>query len=112
MIVFGGLKLKQGSDAEGAEKLLKENLIPAATGIEGLKMKILKRVKMPNEQPDQSTFDYIIMAEMDNPQNLMQLQQSKSTELNKFGEMMKEYAGHPYINAYTIIGRTDAAKSQ
>jgi hypothetical protein len=113
MIVLGGLKLKEGADAEAAEKLLKEQLIPAMTGIEGLKMKILKRVKMPGgqtETKDPGDYDYVMMAEFQKLQvfgQLMQKQYQGEKGLSKFGDMMKEYAGHPYINLYTIIAKTE-----
>jgi len=112
LVVLGGLKLKEGADAEGAEKLLKEQLIPAMTGIEGLEMKILKRMKMQDEQQTEDTgaYDYIMMAEIEGLQVFMQLMQGtyqERTGLSKFGDMMKEYAGHPYINLYTIIAKTE-----
>jgi hypothetical protein len=115
LVVLGGLKLKEGADAEGAEKLLKEQLIPAMTGVEGLKMRILKKMEMQQggQTADTGVYDYIMMAEVEKPQVLMQLMQKGyqgKTGLSKFGDMMKEYAGSPYINVYTIIARTKEAE--
>ena len=112
LVVLGGLRLKEGTDTEAAEKLLKEQLIPSMTGIEGLKMKILKRIQMPGGQPAEDTgaYDYIMMAEMEKPQVFMQLMQKEyqgKKGLSAFGDMMKEYAGHPYINPYTVIAKTE-----
>lgn len=112
LVVLGGLRLKEGADAESAEKLLKEQLIPAMTGMEGLKMKVLKRRKMQAEQQteDPGAYDYIMMAEIEGLQVFMQLRQGayqERTGLSKFGDMMKEYAGSPYINLYTIIAKTE-----
>jgi|GEM_PF-2079694 len=112
LVVLGGLRLKEGADPEGAEKLLKEQLIPAMTGIEGLKMKVLKRMKMQAEQQteDPGAYDYIMMAEIEKLQVFMQLLQGGSQGkpgLSKFGDMMKEYAGHPYISPYTVIAKTE-----
>ena len=111
LVVLGGLRLKEGADAEAAEKLLKEDLIPAMTGIEGLEMKILKRAKMPGDQTeDPGAYDYIMMAEIESLQVFMRLMQKEyqgKEGLSKFGDMMKEYAGHPYINPYTVIAKTE-----
>ena len=109
LVVLGGLNLKEGASSEEAEKLLKEQLIPAMKGIEGLNMKVLKRMKMPGEQTkDPNAYDYIMMAEMDGIRVFMQLMQSseQSPGLSKFGDLMKEHAGHPYINIYQILGKT------
>jgi hypothetical protein len=111
LVILGGLKLKEGADAEGAEKLLKEQLIPAMTGIEGLKMKVLERMKMQADQTEEpGAYDYIMMAEIEKIQVFMQLMQGNyqgRTGLSEFGDMMKEYAGSPYINVYTIIAKTE-----
>ena len=108
LVVLAGLRLKEEADIEGAEKLLKEQLIPAMTEMEGLKMKVLKRMKMPGEQTtDSGAYDYIMMAEIEKIQVFMQLMRSQDTGLSKFGDMMKEYAGHPYINPYTVIAKTE-----
>lgn len=112
MVVLGGLRLKEGVNAEDAEKLLKEQLVPTMKGIEGLDMKVLKRRKMQQggETEDSGAYDYIMMAEIENLQVFMKLMQKGyqgETGLSNFGDMMKEYAGHPYINVYTIIAETE-----
>ena len=47
ILVFGKLHLTPTGDAEIAEKLLKEKLLLAAKGIEGLKITALKRMQLP-----------------------------------------------------------------
>jgi hypothetical protein len=113
LIVLGGLKLKQDASPEAAEKLLKEQLLPSMKDIEGLKVKVLKRMKMPGEQTtDAGAYDYIMMAEMEGIQVFMQLMQNSENDagLSKFGDLMKEYAGRPYINIYQILGKTEVSK--
>lgn len=110
LVVLGGLKLKEGANSEEAEKLLKEQLIPSLKSVEGLKIKVLKRMKMPGEQTtDANAYDYIMMAEVDGIRVFMSLMQNSETDpgLSKFGDLMKEYAGHPYINIYQILGKTE-----
>ena len=47
ILVFGKLHLTPNGDATVAEKLLKEKLLPAAKGIEGLKITALQRMQLP-----------------------------------------------------------------
>jgi len=109
LFILGGLKLKPEASPEAAEKLLKEQLLPSMKGVEGLEMKVLKRMKMPGEQAkDATAYDYIMMAEVDGIQVFMQLMQNSGSDagISKFGDLMKEHAGHPYINIYQMIGKT------
>ena len=111
VVVLAGLKLLEGAEPEGAEKLLKEQLIPAITGIDGLKMKVLKSVKTPWGQTanaaDPGAYDYIMAAEIEKIQVLIQLIQGKDEGLSNFGDMMKEYAGRPHFNAYVVVAETE-----
>ena len=63
ILVFGKLHLTPTGDAEIAEKLLKEKLLSAAKGIEGLKITAPKRMQLPGpgapantNQPDFLTY--------------------------------------------------------
>jgi hypothetical protein len=110
LVVLGGLKMKEEANIEEAEKLLKEQLIPEMVKIEGLEMKVLKRLKTPWFQAaddDTGVYDYIMMAEVEKPEVLMQLMQGTGAGLQSFGDTMKKYAGHPYINIYTILAKTE-----
>ena len=108
LVVIGGLRLKEGADIEAAEKLFKETLIPAMKDIDGLDMKILKRMAMERTDAgtDSQVYDYIMLAEIEKLQVFMQLMRSQDAGLDAFGDTMKEYAGHPYINAYIVIAQT------
>ena len=112
VIMMGGLKLKEGADSSSAEKLFNEYLIPAMNDMKGLKMKVLKKMLMPNEKPDDNSADYIMMAEVDNPMTLMQLMNSQNRDprLEKFGDMMKQYANGPIMKGYTVIAKTNESK--
>lgn len=112
IVVLGGLKLKSGTDQEGAEKLFKENLIPLMQEVDGLEMKILKHIQMPNEKPEDILYDYIMMAEIKDQQVLMKMMQNRDDKLSKFGEMMKQYAGGPDLKMYTIIAKTEKAEKE
>ena len=112
IVVLGGLKLKSGTNQEGAEKLFKENLIPLMQEVDGLEMKILKHIQMPNEKPEDILYDYIMMAEIKDQQVLMKMMQNRDDKLSKFGEMMKQYAGGPDLKMYTIIAKTEKAEKE
>lgn len=112
IVVLGGLKLKSGADQEGAEKLFKENLIPIMQEVDGLEMKILKHIQMPNEKPEDVLYDYIMMAEIKDQQVLMKMMQNRDDKLSKFGEMMKQYAGGPDLKMYNIIAKTEKAEKE
>lgn len=110
LIVLGGLKMNEAANIEEAEKLFKEQLIPEMGKIEGLNMKVLKRMKTPWFQAsddDTGAYDYIMMAEVEKPEVLMQLSQGVGSGLSSFGDMMKKQAGSPYINIYTILAKTE-----
>ena len=108
LIVLGGLKIKAGASVEEAEKALKEQLIPAMRNVKGLEMKILKKMKMPgSQQPDSGAYDYVMMAEIESVQVFMQLLMGGDPALEKFGDVMKTYAGHPHINPYMVIAETE-----
>lgn len=112
IVVLGGLKLKSGADQEGAEKLFKENLIPLMQEIDGLDMKVLKHIQMPNEKPEDVLYDYVMLAEIKDQQTLMQMMQNRDDRLSKFGEMMKQYAGGPDLKMYTVITETKKAEKE
>jgi len=76
LVVLAGLKLQEGASVEETEKLFTEQLIPEMAKLEGLEMKVLKRVKMPGESAtteDSGAYDYIMMAEIEKIQAFMQL---------------------------------------
>jgi len=112
VVILGGLKLKDSVDQDSAEKLFYDKLIPAMKDIDGLRMRVVKRMPLPNEKPDANAYDYVMIAEVDNPLTLMQLMNSgnMNPKLNEFGKLMKEYAGEPNLKAYTVIADTDTKK--
>jgi hypothetical protein len=109
LVVLGGLKMREEADIEEVERLFKEQLIPEMQKIDGLDMKILKRMKMPDARASEATphaYDYIMMAEVEGLQVFMQLSQSRGAGLEAFGDMMKKHAGHPSIDIYSILAKT------
>jgi hypothetical protein len=110
LVVLGGLKMREGANIEEAERLFKEQLIPEMQKIDGLEMKILKRLQMPEAQaptPTSCYYDYIMMAEVEGLQVFMQLSQSRGAGLEAFGDMMKKHAGSPSIDIYSILAKTE-----
>jgi hypothetical protein len=110
LVILGGLKMREEANTEEAERLFKEQLIPEMQKIEGLEMKILKRMKMPEAQaptPTSCYYDYIMMAEVEGLQVFMQLSQSRGAGLEAFGDMMKKHAGEPSIDIYSILTETE-----
>lgn len=112
VVILGGLKLKDTADQEDAEKLFYDKLMPAMKDINGLRMRVVKRMPLPNEKPDANAYDYIMIAEVDNPLTLMQLMNSgnMNPKLSEFGKLMKEYAGEPNLKAFTVIADTNNKK--
>ncbi len=110
LVILGGLKMREEANIEEAERLFKEQLIPEMQKIEGLEMKILKRMKMPEAQAPTATqcnYDYIMMAEVEGLQVFMQLSQSRGAGLEAFGGKMKKHAGEPSIDIYSILTKTE-----
>jgi hypothetical protein len=118
LVILGGLRLQEGADPKEAEKLLKEDFIPKMTGVKGMKVRVLKNVRMnltgyddPSAQDsDKASYDYIMMAEIDNLGVFMQFMKKSyrgEKGLSAFGDLMKEFAGKPYINSYTIVAETE-----
>ncbi|MFC1716363.1 hypothetical protein ACFL6S_22010 [Candidatus Poribacteria bacterium] len=108
LVVLAGLKLKEGADVADAEKLFKEQLVPGLDGMDGLELRILKRMAMERrgETTDPNAYDYIMMADIEKLQVFMQLRQNPDAGLEGFGDMMKKYAGSPDFNLYTVIAKT------
>ncbi|MBD3182562.1 hypothetical protein GF312_09740 [Candidatus Poribacteria bacterium] len=109
IVVLGGLKLTDNADSKEAEALLKEKLIPEMSKIDGLDMRILKRMPLPGSEKaerDPGAYDYIMLAEMGKLQVFMQLTQMTGSGLREFGDMMKKHAGEPYINIYSVMAKT------
>jgi hypothetical protein len=77
--------------------------------INGLEMKVLKRFSMQqrNQTEDSGSYDYIMLAEIETLGVFVQLLRSQDSGLSNFGDLMKKYAGEPYINAYTILAKTE-----
>ncbi len=109
LIMLGGLKLKENADKASAEKLFNEYLIPSMKDKKGLKMKVLKKMPIPNEMSN--SYDYIMLAEVEDPMIIMQLMssQNRDNRLEQFGKAMKEYAGEPNLALYTIIADTSVS---
>ena len=108
LVVLAGLRLKEDADIEDVERLFKEQLVPGLDGMDGLKLRILKRMGMErlSETTDPGGYDYIMMAEIKSLGFFMQLRQDAETGLSGFGDMMKKHAGSPYFNIYTVIAKT------
>jgi hypothetical protein len=108
-LVFGKLKLKPTGDAEIAEKLLTEKLIPAAKEIQGLKMTTLKWTSVPGQEAQKKPYqpDYVMMAEMADINVFFQLMASHSADLEEYGEQMKVQAGKPEFELYEILGTSE-----
>ncbi len=108
LVILAGLRLKEGADIEDVERLFKEQLVPGLDGVDGLKLRILKRMGMERrgEATDPNAFDYIMMADITKLQVFMQLRQNPDAGLEAFGDMMKEHAGSPDFNLYTVIAKT------
>ncbi len=105
-LVLGRLKLNPIGDAEVAEKLLKEKLLPAAKGIQGLKMTALKWMSIPGQEMKKKPHqpDYIMMAEMENINVFLKLMGSHQGTLDEYGKQMKVQAGAPEFELYQILG--------
>ena len=108
LVVLAGLKLEEGADAEAAEKLFKETLIPALKDIKGLKVRVLKGMNMRQREETEYpvAYDYIMQAEFESFAGFWQLRQKQDAGLSEFGDMMKEYAGSPHFSLYTILAQT------
>ena len=107
LVVLAGLRLKEGADAEAAEELFKEKLVPALEDLKDLKIKILKRsTQVSAEVTDPGAYDYIMMAEFQSVQGFWELRQRQDGGLSEFGDMMKQYAGSPHFNLYTVLAQT------
>ena len=106
MLVFGKLHLTPTGDAAVAEKLLKEKLLAAAKGIEGLKITALKRMQLPGQrgQANTSQPDFVMMAEMTDVSVFTKLITSTPGALKEYGEQMKVQAGAPEFELYQIVG--------
>ncbi len=112
MVILAGLRLKEGADIAEVEKLFKEKLVPGLDGMDGLKLRILKRRAMERRDPatESTAFDYIMMADIEKLQVFMQLRQNPDAGLEAFGDMMKEHAGSPDFNIYTVLAKTKEDK--
>ena len=106
ILVFGKLHLTPTGDAEVAEKLLKEKLLPAAKGIAGLKITALKRMQLPAPGAPANTNqpDFVMMAELTDETVFAKLLTATPTALKEYGEGMKAQAGAPQFELYQILG--------
>ena len=106
ILVFGKLHLTPTGDAEIAEKLLKEKLLLAAKGIEGLKITALKRMQLPGPGPSANTNqpDFVMMAELTDVNVFTKLLTATPAALKEYGEGMKVQAGAPQFEFYQILG--------
>ena len=106
ILVFGKLNLKPTADATVAEKLLIEKLLPAAEGVEGLKMTVLKKVTMPQRgnSGNPSQPDFVMMAEISDITVFAKLLAQTPGALKEFGDQMKVQAGAPEFELYHILG--------
>ena len=108
-IVWGKLKLKPTGDAEVAEKLLTEKLLPAAKEMQGLKITALKWMSIPGREAQKKPYqpDYVMMAEMANVDVFFQLMTSHSDAMEEYGEQMKVQAVKPEFELYQILGASE-----
>lgn len=108
LVILAGLKLKEGADIADVERLFKEQLVPGLDGLDGLKLRILKRMGMERrgETTDPNAYDYIMMADVEKLQVFMQLRNNPDAGLEAFGDMMKKYAGSPSFNVYRVLAKT------
>lgn len=106
LLVFAKLHLNPTGDAEVAEKLLKEKLLSAAKGIEGLKITALKRMQLPGPGPSANTNqpDFVMMAELTDETVFAKLLTATPAALKEYGEGMKAQAGAPQFEVYQILG--------
>ncbi|MDE0183869.1 MAG: hypothetical protein OXP71_00265 [Candidatus Poribacteria bacterium] len=105
ILVLGRLHLTPKGDAETAEKLMVEKLLPAAKRIEGLKITALKRVQMPGPSSQMRTKqpDFIMMAEVSDLTVLAKLWAAPTDDLEEYGKQMKIQAGAPKFEVYQIL---------
>lgn len=106
LLVFAKLHLNPTGDAEVAEQLLKEKLLSAAKGIEGLKITALKRMQLPGPGPSANTNqpDFVMMAELTDETVFTKLLTATPAALKEYGEGMKVQAGAPQFEVYQILG--------
>ena len=105
ILVLGRLHLTRTGDAEIAEKLMVEKLLPAAEGIEGLKITALKRKQMPGVSSQMQTDqpDFVMMAQLSNLADFVKLLAATPGDLREYGEQMKVQAGAPKFEMYQIL---------
>ncbi len=105
ILVLGRLHLTPKGNAEIAEKLMVEKLLPAAKGIEGLKITALKRMQMPGPSSQMRTKqpDFIMMAEVSDLTVLAKLWAAPTDGLEEYGKQMKIQAGTPKFEVYQIL---------
>ncbi len=106
LLVFAKLHLTPTGDAEIAEKLLKEKLLAAAKGIDGLKITALKRMEIPGPgaSADTNQPDFVMMAELTDEMVFAKLLAAPTAALREYGEGMKAQAGAPQFEVYQILG--------
>ena len=104
LLVFGKLYLTPTGDAEVAEKLLKEKLLAAAKGIEGLKITALKRMQFAGGPANTNQPDFVMMAELTDVEVFTKLMTATPAALKEYGEGMKVQAGAPQFELYQIVG--------
>ena len=106
ILVFAKLHLTPTGDAAVAEKLLKEKLLSAAKGIEGLKITALKRMQLPGQGAPANTSqpDFVMMAELTDETVFAKLITATPAALKEYGEGMKAQAGAPQFELYQILG--------
>ena len=108
LLVFAKLHLTPTGDAAVAEELLKEKLLSAAKGIEGLKITALKRMQLPGPgqrgPANTSQPDFVMMAELTDETVFAKLLTAPSAALKEYGEGMKAQAGAPQFELYQILG--------
>ena len=105
ILVLGRLHLTPTGDAETAEKLMVEKLLPAAKGIEGLKITALKRIQIPGLSTQMQTDqpDFVMMAELSDLMSLAKLRAAPTDDMEEYGKQMKIQAGAPKYEVYRIL---------
>lgn len=105
ILVLGRLHLTPKGDAEIAEKLMVEKLLPAAKGIKGLKITALKRIQIPGLSTQMQTDepDFVMMAELSDLMSLAKLRAAPTDDMEEYGKQMKMQAGAPKFEVYRIL---------
>ena len=104
-VALGKLRLKPTDDAEVAEQLLRQKLLPAAQGVDGLRITDLKKtVALVGGRNRDTQPDFIMMGELKSVTSFLNLMASTPGKLKEYGDQMKIQAGAPEFELYEVLG--------